>query len=897
MHIPVLQMSLFGDAMKKTQRKDAVRGILKQKAAWISMACVILVGIIGLLLASGVGVSLEKSADAFYAGTDFQDAELTYALGFSDESIKRLAALESVEKLEGIRNISAMMQQTEDPFVWDSENNAEAYPEDAETTASELWPVHILSCTEQISTPKLIKGKLPETEYECALDEELARRTGLQIGDWIELQGDRALPYRLNNSTMQITGLIQHPRAVIRMRADTVLLHESAFNELAGYTGVLVTFRIPEDIRAYALSDEYLARIGQEADVLKSVLPEIAEARIEEVRSILRSRPDLTIALATKGLTISQLEQWLAGPDPDWETADPAIQAIRPDIEESLESLNMDLPTASALYNETVSSDIVVQDRRMNESYEYLRSMKQTISRIGLFFAPLFAVIGSIVFFSSTLILISDERYQVGAMKAIGFDKRTIRKKYLVFGVSAAVAGCLAGVAASFFVNSRVLDVWDRQFSIGGLKSYLPVTTVALIWIPVLAAVVLVVCAACRRLLNCSAIGLISGNEPKRKGLVHKSGRQRKHSLYSELILNNIRTEKSRSVTTVIVVAMSVLLIGTSITLRQDLQKTFRTQTEDVNKYDLALTFPVSMADYSRMDLEDILMSFGAEWAPAYMGGAMAEAGQEPFACSMLCMDRDQILNYFNVGVPETEGVAVSYNLSAAYGLRNGDSLTLYSRRLNPAETMLAGAFEYHIGNLLVIPADTYCKLFDSECGSNSYLVRCSEGSHNALVAAIAEFNEDHSDKVYVETVADSTEQFRSIETLYDLIAGVTIFLVAAMNLLILVNLTQILVSRRMKELLLMRVNGFSIRQVRTYLFREILYVTLPGILLGIAGGIPFTLFMLRRISTMKITLVVQTVWYAWVIAAVLCAVLAFIVFRIAFRKVRQASLVSIPKQ
>ena len=482
-------------------------------------------------------------------------------------------------------------------------------------------------------------------------------------------------------------------------------------------------------------------------------------------------------------------------------------------------------------------------------------------------------------------------------MKAIGFDKRTIRKKYLVFGVSAAVAGCLAGVAASFFVNSRVLDVWDRQFSIGGLKSYLPVTTVALIWIPVLAAVVLVVCAACRRLLNCSAIGLISGNEPKRKGLVHKSGRQRKHSLYSELILNNIRTEKSRSVTTVIVVAMSVLLIGTSITLRQDLQKTFRAQTEDVNKYDLALTFPVSMADYSRTDLEDILMSFGAEWAPAYMGGAMAEAGQEPFACSMLCMDRDQILNYFNVGVPETEGVAVSYNLSAAYGLRNGDSLTLYSRRLNPAETMLAGAFEYHIGNLLVIPADTYCKLFDSECGSNSYLVRCSEGSHNALVAAIAEFNEDHSDKVYVETVADSTEQFRSIETLYDLIAGVTIFLVAAMNLLILVNLTQILVSRRMKELLLMRVNGFSIRQVRTYLFREILYVTLPGILLGIAGGIPFTLFMLRRISTMKITLVVQTVWYAWVIAAVLCAVLAFIVFRIAFRKVWQASLVSIPKQ
>ena len=91
--------------MKKTQRKDAVRNILKQKTAWFSMVCVILVGITGLLLASGIGASVEKSAELFYTGTRFRDAEIVYALGLSEDSITRLSNLEQIEEL--IRNYEA----------------------------------------------------------------------------------------------------------------------------------------------------------------------------------------------------------------------------------------------------------------------------------------------------------------------------------------------------------------------------------------------------------------------------------------------------------------------------------------------------------------------------------------------------------------------------------------------------------------------------------------------------------------------------------------------------------------------------------------------------------------------------------------------------------------------
>ena len=864
--------------MKKTQRKDALRNILRQKAAWFSMVSVILVGITGLLLASGIGASLTKTAEEYYAATRFRDAEIVYALGFSEDSVQRLAALEQVEELEGCWSFTALMQR--------------AGEEGADPA---LWPVHVLSRTERISTPVLAEGRLPEIAGECALDEALAERCGLRIGDRIELQGDRIASYRLSTGSAQIVGLIHHPHAVTKMRADTVLLPQSAFNASLGYTGVLALLRVPEEARARALSDGYLALSDQQTEALKAALPEIAEARILEVRAMLESDLRVRLALATKGLTLAELEGWLAGENPDWDTAPRGVLAARPELESALESLGMDLPTVAALYREVMASEMVVQDRRMNEGYEYLRSMQQTIARIGLFLAPLFALVASIVFFSSTLILISDQRSQVGAMKAIGFDRRSIRRKYLVFGLSAALIGSAAGVAVSLLTNAVVLRVWNDQFSIGGLKASLSPLTVALILLPALCGAALVVFAACGKLLRCSAVGLIGGSEPRRKSLTRRAGKARKRSLYSELILNNIRTEKPRAATTVIVIALSVLLIGASVTLRQNLRETFRIQAEDVTRYRLTVSVSVTAGQDDRAALEEILTASGAEWAAAYQGGVIAQAGGGTFGCAMLCMEREQIREYFNVSVPEG-GVAVSYNLADAYGLKNGDALSLSSRFLNFAETSLAGVFEYHIGNLLVLPADTYRALYGVDCGANCYLVKCPQETVDILRAALGEYNRGHSDRVSVETVEESMRQFQSIQGMYDLLAGVTIVLVAAMNLLILVNLTHILISRRMKDLLLMRVNGFSMRQVSACLFREMLYTALPGIALGVAAGIPFTLLLLRRISTMKITLAVRTVWYAWVIAAVLCAAFALIVYRVAFRRVRQASLVSIPR-
>lgn len=854
------------------------------------MVCVTLVGVTGLLQIWSIMASLQSSVEDYYAATRFRDVEITFSAGLSEDSLTRIDSQITGLEMEGVTRLAAVMCPSVDP-------SSDEYWEREATDIERYYPVHIVSQTDRISTPVLVEGRLPETEQECAVDVALAQRVDLAVGDWVDLRKEETGSRQVHEDTFIITGLIYHPNTVTSMRADTVLLAHAAFKDPGMYTSILVMLDIPTETQRKALSGSYLTLVEERSEELRSILPEITSARLEEVQMSMEENESLQYMLGEYDLTMRDLLDWIGGEDPSWESADPRIQAIRPDIEGLLQGYGLTLEEAAAMYREMEGSTAVVLDRTMNDSYEYVRNMFQTISRIGYFLAPLFALVAGIVFFSSTAIMINDQKYQVGAMKAIGFSEQTIRRKYVLFGTAAALTGSIAGTVLCAVINVRILRKWDEQFSIGGIRPRLPLAEALILTAAFLVGAVIVVRAACRRLLSCSASGLMNGSEPKQKTLTDRNGRSRKATLYSELIINNIRLEKPRVIAMLIVVAVSVMMIGIGITIRTDLDETFRTQAEDVVKYDIEVRLSGQADTGYREDFESLLERSGCTYAKGYEGEALATVQSGTFGCSMLCMERNLITDYFHVSVPADEGITLSYNLSDAYGIKKGDTVSLYSRMLTVQNTQLADVFEYHIGNMMVIPADEYYSMYGSTCQSNRYYIKCTADQKTELMESFAGFNKDRYDWITVEVTEETVEQFYPLRNLYDMILAVTLVLTVLTNLIVMVNLTNILIDRRMRDLLLMRVNGFSMRQVKEYFYREMFYTVLPGIILGIAAGVPLTLFMLRRISTMKVTLVVETVWYAWVIAAGTAAVLAVAVATVSFKKVRNASLTHIPRE
>ena len=184
--------------------------------------------------------------------------------------------------------------------------------------------------------------------------------------------------------------------------------------------------------------------------------------------------------------------------------------------------------------------------------------------------------------------------------------------------------------------------------------------------------------------------------------------------------------------------------------------------------------------------------------------------------------------------------------------------------------------------------------MFGEDCENNCYYIRFDGADGTRLTNKLGSMTSNYSGYISVETAQDETAKVESLKTLFDFVAFIFVALAAALNFLIMINLTNIQVSRRMKELLVMRVNGFSLRQVVGYLIRESLFTTIVGIVISVVGGIPFAVLLVRAISTTNITLSDAVSVVAWVISVLMSALFAFIIDAISFSRVRKVPIANI---
>ena len=113
---------------------------------------------------------------------------------------------------------------------------------------------------------------------------------------------------------------------------------------------------------------------------------------------------------------------------------------------------------------------------------------------------------------------------------------------------------------------------------------------------------------------------------------------------------------------------------------------------------------------------------------------------------------------------------------------------------------------------------------------------------------------------------------------------------------MVLTNLSNIFVQGKMKELLIMRANGFSKAQVNGYLLSETVVTTVTGLVLGTLAGIPFAALMVRMCESDKMTMVRSPFVLAWVIAVSAGALFAFIINAMAFKKTGKIKVIDITK-
>ena len=535
-----------------------------------------------------------------------------------------------------------------------------------------------------------------------------------------------------------------------------------------------------------------------------------------------------------------------------------------------------------------------VFDVGSNGGYMHLSLSAKSISNLSITFSLFFVVIAALVIYTTIKRIVDEQRKLVGTTKALGFFNREILGKYLVFGISATIVGALIGILAGYFViQGVVLNSYGNMYVIGQIPPGILVATSVL---AVGLAIVLAVAAvtiSCLGLMRSTAMDLMREKQPKAWKSSKKSGSGA--SLYSRLILRNMRSDLARVIVSTVSVAGCCALLVIGFTLRGSVSSVADKQYGEIVKYDERLTFNSGTSDTVEKEIEAILNDAGTTWVKAQSGIRAFKAGSDVEYTDLICGDMEALSGFYQFktwkedsALPtDADGVFIQSRTTETSGKNRGDDIIIYDGTMAPNEVKVAGVFNNYMGRNMMMNEASYEKYFGEKPEMNTYFLYLNGADKEKLVEKLDQV------KGY-ESLSPATEDKGKLELVTNVFNKVAILLLVIAGLMayfILLNITKMYVNQKTRELTIMRINGFTVKEVKRYLNTETIITSVIGILLGIGIGALMGYIVIRFIEMPHAQFVRDPYLLGWLISAAITAAFSAVITAFGTRKVKDLRL------
>ena len=540
---------------------------------------------------------------------------------------------------------------------------------------------------------------------------------------------------------------------------------------------------------------------------------------------------------------------------------------------------------------ENLKCNWVITDRRAELTYNDLKSNSRTIANAGKIFGILFALVGGLVCFSTLIIIIEEERKLVGTSKAFGFRNNEILSKYLCFGILSTLLGCILaaimGIVGTTFIQKMIGDTGIYNF--GAAATVIEPKKIIILTVLAVVSSMVVTIGACTGLLRSPASVLMKGQVLENKKTRHIFKDNQKGSLYSRLIIRNMINDKARVIVSIIIVAGSVLVIGMGFCMRDSFDGMLRSQPEMVDLYDYRVELGLGVKDEDKARIEKIFKENGVDFVSARYEGTLYLHNLE--GLNILVCD-ENIDGFVNIADPKTKkkislpekGALFQNRMAENDNSKIGDIYTVYDNTLQQHNVEYVGQFNNYLGRMIIMSRSAYEDAFNREAVDNCYYIKLNGADFDLIKNSIDGVNFDLS-----YFLADSmTLKFKPMLTMYNVVVILMISFAILMSFMILTNLANIFINRKKKELIVMRINGYSISKTRNYLLKETVITTVTGLVLGATIG-ALTLSPIVGFLQQPDTQFLKTFNpKAWVLAILIETVFAVIVYGITFKKIEK---------
>lgn len=471
---------------------------------------------------------------------------------------------------------------------------------------------------------------------------------------------------------------------------------------------------------------------------------------------------------------------------------------------------------------------VVVTDRGQNESYAMFDSEIKQHTTMGAMFSIVFLLIAVLGIVTTMTRMTTNQRIQIGTLKALGFSKKVITKHYMSYGFWISLAGSVAGAVMGYYtVPPIVFMAFEGSYIVPTLQPVLSAASLAAIALSV-AISTLVSFMACRKeLLDPPAVTLKPA-APKKvtHTALEKSRLWLKLNFSTQWNLRDILRNKARTMMGVVGVCGCTMLMlgafGCSDAIYGMLDWMYGELMTGQNKIMLSEEADYSAAlDYSKEYKGQLIQ----EGAVEFLKDDICKTG------TLTVVDQGNYLHHQgikleNISLSKT-GIAMSYKMAKSLGLQVGDSVKWH----------IVGEDEWETTRISQIYRDP------SSQGITMYREIFEELEHDFKPTTIITNKtpaHDITDKNEVQAVmniGDMKAAFMESMEIMNMMIGMMVGGAVILGVVVLYNLGVLSFVEKMREIATLKVLGFQSRKIRGILQKQNIWVTAIGILIGLPAG------------------------------------------------------------
>ena len=485
-----------------------------------------------------------------------------------------------------------------------------------------------------------------------------------------------------------------------------------------------------------------------------------------------------------------------------------------------------------------------VQTRDALSSYSSVESDASSIEAIGTVIPIVFFVVAVLISLTTMTRMVEEERGLIGLYKALGYSRRRILSKYVLYAGAACLAGGLVGNLLGFVVLPLILfTIFQTMYALPAFLLQFDVAyavgSVALLPAGIVGATAL----ACRRELAEQPAALMRPKAPKagsRILLERVRPLWRRLSFLNKVTARNIFRYKRRFFMTVFGIAGCTALLVCGFGIRDTVLSLSSRQygQEGVSRYDLMLVT-------SAADLEGVAQDLDADaqvqsFLPVSVDSVTVSHGDAAESMQVYVVPDDADLSGY-VGLTDDAAVSSAWpplapssprTPSRSWASPRARRFTSRTPPLREADVPVAAICPGYTGSSLFMTESAYREAFGTEPQLNGLLV--SLGGTDAQKIALSERLSTDSRTLSTVCTAKLVEDFSSAFTLINTVVYVVIVLAAALSFTVVFTLSNTNISERERELATIKVLGFEARGPPLHQ-QETLILT--G--LGVAVGLP----------------------------------------------------------